>query len=151
MGLLANQLAAKGLKMRRQQTFQAKGRKIDRDVLEKDPDEKELLTFEDLCYWLNTKKFTGMTRVQVELWLLFEDQTSSIYAKITQWFLLFLIVFSTVLILLQSQVPCQRLTHSPSVPNASSPQSPLTARHHVSLRSHAHMYLVSPRASRSPR
>ena len=88
--------------------------------------------FETNCHLLNTKQYTGKRRLQVrgtttkhaapqhvttlrlhapmvsqvELWLLFEDQTSSIYAKITQISLLGLIVFSTVLILVQSHTTC---------------------------------------------
>ena len=43
----------------------------------------------------------------MEIWLLFEDQSSSIYAKVTQIGLMLLIVFSTILILVQSMGNCQ--------------------------------------------
>ena len=64
------------------------------------------MMFEDNCLLLNTKQYTGIKRVRVELWLLFEDQGSSVFAKITQMSLLILIIFSTVLILVQSYVAC---------------------------------------------
>ena len=63
--------------------------------------------FESNCHLLNTKQYKGLRRVKVEIWLLFEDQTSSVYAKITQASLMLLIVFSTILILVQSYGRCK--------------------------------------------
>ena len=77
------------------------------EPMEPDPDERELRMFEHNCRLLNTKHFSGLQRLQVETWLLFEDQKSSVYAMWTQTVLLMLIVFSTGLILVQSYLSCK--------------------------------------------
>jgi hypothetical protein len=74
---------------------------------EEDPEEAELRSFEKNCQLLNTKQYKGLRRVQVELWLLFEDQTSSSAAMFTQGLIFFLIIFSTALILVQSTGQCK--------------------------------------------
>ena len=75
--------------------------------------------FEHNCRLLNTKHFSGVQRIQVEVWLLFEDQKSSVYAMWTQTVLLVLIVFSTGLILVQSLMPCKYVFESDPVSGAS--------------------------------
>ena len=92
--------AAAGM-MRRRRTIKFE------EPMEPDPDEQELRMFESNCHLLNTKQYKGLRRVKVEIWLLFEDQTSSVYAKITQASLMLLIVFSTILILVQSYGRCK--------------------------------------------
>lgn len=68
----------------------------------KEEDENEQQKFELSCRLLDTKQFSGFERLQVEMWLLFEDQTSSVWAFLTQGVLLLLIVFSTFLVVMQS-------------------------------------------------
>ena len=83
--------------------------RLDRRSLqdEPDPDEAELLSFEKNCQILNVQQYTGWRRLQVEIWLLFEDQTSSVLAKWVQGCILVVIIFSTFLILLQSYGECR--------------------------------------------
>jgi len=76
------------------------------EPMEPDPDEQELRMFEHNCRLLNSKQYTGFRRLQVETWLLFEDQTSSIYAQLVQFGMFILIIFSTALILAQSVGEC---------------------------------------------
>lgn len=61
-----------------------------------------MLAFEKNCQLLNKQQYKGFRRWQVEIWLLFEDNTSSTYAFVVQGSLLVLIIFSTGLILAQS-------------------------------------------------
>ena len=78
------------------------------EVLEEDSNElSELANFEANCQMLNSRQHTGFKRVQVELWLIFEDQTSSTTAKVVQITLITLIVLSTILILVQSELECK--------------------------------------------
>ena len=42
----------------------------------------ELIAFENNCKLQNTRQYSGIKRLQIECWLLFEDQTSSIWAKV---------------------------------------------------------------------
>ena len=53
----------------------------DDDFGEPDPEEQELIHFERHCRLLDTSKFQGIKQVQVALWLLFEDASSSLAAK----------------------------------------------------------------------
>ena len=47
-----------------------------------DAEEAEMLAFEMHCQLLNTQQYKGFRRWQVEIWLLFEDQTSSTAAAV---------------------------------------------------------------------
>jgi hypothetical protein len=87
---------------------------VESDVMEPDPDEEELRNFEANCRLLNSKQYTGFRRLQVETWLLFEDQTSSWYAQVVQFSMFVLIVFSTALILAQSHGECRWVSSTPS-------------------------------------
>ena len=44
--------------------------------------EREVVDFEANCNLVDTRQFRGLKRIQVEVWLLFEDQSSSVYAKV---------------------------------------------------------------------
>lgn len=63
-----------------------------------DPDEKELVSFEETCHMMNTQHYRGFRKLQVHIWLLFEDASSSAYAQIVQTILTLLIILSTILI-----------------------------------------------------
>lgn len=83
------------------------------EPMEPDPDETELRMFEHNCRLLNSKQYTGFRRLQVETWLLFEDQTSSIWAQVVQFCMFVLIIFSTALILAQSVGECAWMVGNP--------------------------------------
>ena len=44
--------------------------------------EHELNIFERTVRLVDTRRYRGIKRCQVEIWLLFEDQSSSVYAKV---------------------------------------------------------------------
>ena len=72
-----------------------------------DPDEAELVSFEAHCKLLKTHRYRGLEWLQVHIWLLFEDQNSSWSATVVQGFIFFMIVFSILLVLLQSLNECK--------------------------------------------
>jgi len=74
---------------------------------EPDPDEAELVRFEQHCKLLETHRYKGVEWLQVQLWLIFEDASSSLTAKVVQASILVLIIFSTLLILVQSFNECK--------------------------------------------
>jgi len=69
-------------------------------------DEDELNKWELQIQRLDYSKYTGLRRFQVQLWLLFEDATSSKAAGVIEIVLLVLIVISTALILIKSITHC---------------------------------------------
>ena len=56
---------------------------------------------------LDASRETGLRKVQVSTWLLFEDSTSSLAAKVTQGFLILLILISTINMLVESHTACR--------------------------------------------
>ena len=56
---------------------------VDEDAREPDEDESELVNFERHCNLLDTRKYHGLQRLQIEVWLLFEDASSSIAAQVS--------------------------------------------------------------------
>ena len=55
---------------------------VEEDVREPDEDERELVNFERHCNLLDTSQYHGLQRVQIEIWLLFEDASSSLAAQV---------------------------------------------------------------------
>ena len=56
---------------------------------------------------LDASHETGLRKVQVSTWLLFEDSTSSLGAKVVQGVLLMLILISTINMLIESHTACR--------------------------------------------
>ena len=56
---------------------------------------------------LDASHETGLRKVQVEVWLLFEDSTSSTAAKVVQGVLMLLILISTMNMLVESHTSCR--------------------------------------------
>ena len=56
---------------------------------------------------LDASQETGLRKVQVSTWLLFEDSTSSLAAKVTQGMLILLILISTINMLVESHTACR--------------------------------------------
>ena len=100
MAMLAATNMANAMRRRRSQSGVV-------DIAEPDPEEEELRAFEKNCRLLNTVQYRGWRRFQVEVWLLFEDQTSSRAAALVQGSIFMLIIFSTALILIQSLNECK--------------------------------------------
>ena len=62
---------------------------------------------------------TGLRKIQVSAWLLFEDSTSSLAAKVVQGGLILLILVSTINMLVESHTACRfEVTSEPPAANA---------------------------------
>ena len=62
--------------------IQRRGGKMLMSTESTDAEESEIMSFERDCQLLNTQQYKGFRRFQVEVWLLFEDQTSSTCAAV---------------------------------------------------------------------
>jgi len=108
---------------------------VEEDVREPDEDERELINFERHCNLLDTRQYHGLQRVQIEIWLLFEDASSSVAAQVVQTGILLLIIFSTILILVQSYTECKWVQGTICVGTVCTPFDELTSCDPVSFTS----------------